>query len=86
MECQGQSGVSWDTLLRQASVTAEEYMAAAIRWLDGHYGEGFAVEHPQLIQIFVDACVRDFHSATISKLVRDVIQIEVVVKNREREE
>jgi hypothetical protein len=75
----GLSGVGWDTLLRQAPMTAETYMAAAIDWLDERYGKGFAIKNPQLIQIYVEACVRDFHSSTISKLVRDVIQLEVTI-------
>lgn len=70
--------VSWDTLLRQAPMTTEFYMAAAIDWLDERYGKGFAVKNPQLVGIFVEGCSRDFHNSTISKLVRDRIQIEVI--------
>lgn len=81
----GRSGVDWGTLVHQAPATAELYMSSAIRWLDERYGEGFAVKHPQLVEIYVNACVGDFHSATISKLVRDVVQIEVAV-TRETEE
>lgn len=73
----GKSGVSFDTLLRQAPMTAETYLENAIDWLDRRYGAGFALRNPVLIGIYVDACVRDFHTATISKLVRDGIQLDV---------
>ena len=38
-----------ETLMRQASATADEYLFKAVDGIDGLFGEGFAKAHPELI-------------------------------------
>jgi hypothetical protein len=55
----------YDTLLRQAPMTAEVYMDAAIRYLDEKFHQGFASNHPEFVRIYVEAFVRDFHTGAL---------------------
>ena len=44
---------SADTLLRQASLTAEEYMTEAIERIDKSFGQGYAKKNPNLVAAFM---------------------------------
>lgn len=58
-----------ETLLRQASMTADEYLSEAIRRIDGRLGKGYAEKHPELIGAFMAAAASDF-ATSISTAVR----------------
>ena len=75
--------VSYDTLLRQAWMTAHEYMRAAIQHIDEMLGEGYAAKHPELIAAFMEVCARDFQSGVLAKLVED--HVDSVVRALEGE-
>ena len=62
---------SYDTLLRQAWMTADEYMHKAVRNIDELLGDGYAAKHPELIATFMEVCARDFQSGVLVKLVED---------------
>lgn len=58
-----------ETLMRQASMTANEYAVAAIESIDRLLGEGYAKAHPELIAAFITAAAQDFHTAMMVKAI-----------------
>jgi len=52
-----------ETLLDQASMTAGEYLAKAVRAIDAQFGEGYAAQNPALVGAFMAAAAQDFHTA-----------------------
>ncbi len=54
----------WETLLRQASITAEVYFQEAVAMIDSKFGEGYAKKHPELVGAFMNAAARDFASSS----------------------
>jgi hypothetical protein len=54
-------------MMRQAHMTAEEYFDAAIKSIDGAFGNGYAKDHPELIVGFMAASAQDFHTAMFVK-------------------
>ena len=51
------------TLMRQAWMTADDYMRNAAECIDTLFGDGYAEKHPELIGIFMQTAARDFHTA-----------------------
>jgi len=49
-----------DLLMRQASMTAHDYMQKAISDIDNLLGEGYAKEHPELIAAYMQTAALDF--------------------------
>jgi hypothetical protein len=73
---------SAETLMRQASDTANHYFIIAIKNIDDYFGDGFAKDHPDLIAAHMNAAALDFHAASITaglwevaEGVRDISQI-----------
>jgi hypothetical protein len=56
-----------DTLLRQASMTASDYLSKAVWEIDEKFGEGYAANHPQLIAAFMQVAAIDFATATLAR-------------------
>ena len=50
-------------LMRQASMTANDYMWDAIRDIDILLGEGYAAKHPELIGAYMQTAAQDYHTA-----------------------
>jgi hypothetical protein len=82
----GRSGGTWDTLVHQAPMTAELYFDAAIKYFDELGGKGFALKHPALLASYVEACARDFHSATLAKMVVEGMRLEVHIYKEAEED
>ncbi len=59
------SCASWDTLMRQAGYTAEEYMKAAVESIDSLFETGYAKKHPELIGVFMITAVLDYSAAAL---------------------
>lgn len=55
------------TLLRQAHMTADEYLLQAIDCIDRRLGDGYARAHPELIAAFMNIAARDFHTSLTVK-------------------
>lgn len=51
---------SAEELMHQASMTAHEYLFAAVRNIDAVLGEGYAREHPELIVAMIQISNMDF--------------------------
>lgn len=54
-------------LLRQAPLTADQYMRHAAHLIDEQFGEGYAKKHPELVAAFMRVCAADFNSTTLAK-------------------
>ena len=52
-----------ETLMRQASMTADEYLREAISRIDARLGEGYAAKNPALIGAFMAAAAQDYAAA-----------------------
>ncbi|WP_143540151.1 hypothetical protein [Rhodovulum sulfidophilum] len=61
-----------ETLMRQAPMTAEEYLHAAIDSIDKCFGEGFAKEHPELFSSFLNTCALDAHTSFVTRTLEKV--------------
>ena len=59
----------FDTLMRQASMTAHDYMLSARNSIDKLFGEGYAAEHPELVAAFMTTAASDFQTAALGKLI-----------------
>lgn len=55
---------SWDTLVRQAGITASEYFNAAVRNIDETFYSGYAEAHPELVAALVKAAAKDFETTS----------------------
>jgi len=65
-------GASNDTLMRQASMTAEDYMREAVTSIDNQFGEGYAKEHPELVGAFMKTAALDFGACVIARAIEGV--------------
>lgn len=59
------------TLMRQASMTAHDYLHAVIKSIDDAFGEGYAKSTPELIAAFMQVAARDFHTAITTQAIQD---------------
>ena len=57
----------YTTLLRQAYMTAHDYMLHAVADIDERLGKGYAKEHPELIAAYMWTAAADFGCASIAK-------------------
>lgn len=56
-----------EALMRQASMTAHEYLMEARQRIDREFGEGYAVAHPELVGSFMQAAALDFHASATAQ-------------------
>lgn len=63
---------SAETLMKQASMTADEYFRAAIRNIDAQFGPGYAEANPALVGAFMNAASRDFGTSMLAAVIQDV--------------
>jgi hypothetical protein len=54
------------TLMRQAPMTANEYLLSAIDHIDYALGKGYAKQHPELIAAFMQTSAIDLGAAVIA--------------------
>ena len=62
---------SYDTLMRQASETADEYFRAAVRSIDREFEKGYAQKNPELIAAFMQVCARDMGTSTLAVAIQE---------------
>jgi len=61
-------------LMRQASITAHEYLTQAIARIDEDLGKGYAAEHPELIAAFMNTAVRDFTAMYLHQALEELAE------------
>jgi hypothetical protein len=60
------------TLLRQAPITANEYLLSAVDHIDQKLGKGYAAKHPELIGAFMQASAIDSGTAVIARAIESL--------------
>jgi hypothetical protein len=60
------------TLLRQAPMTANEYLLSAVDHIDQKLGNGYAKQCPELIAAFMQASAIDLGTAVIARAVESL--------------
>ncbi len=55
-----------DTLMRQASMTADTYLREVVKSIDERFGDGFAKSNPVLMSAMLQACSADFAATMLS--------------------
>lgn len=73
------------TLMRQASMTAHEYLVEAVKHIDNEMGKGYSKEHPELVAAFMAAAASDFRTAILAQAVQDGTEalVEAITSHRE---
>jgi len=61
---------SAETLMKQGSMTAHDYLYEGIHCIDGMLGEGYAKKNPVLLAGFIQAASLDCSAATIAAQIR----------------
>ena len=51
----------------QAGSTVDVYLGAAVKMLDGQFGEGYAKANPQLVAALVSSQANDYNSVSLVK-------------------
>jgi hypothetical protein len=64
----------YDTLLRQAWMTAAVYMQHAATEIDAVFGKGYAAAHPELVAAFMRTAADDFRAASLGKDIGGALQ------------
>ena len=65
---------SGTTLMRQAPMTAGEYMDAAVLEIDKKFGKGYAKAHPELVGAFIQTAALDFGASVIARAIQDGLE------------
>jgi hypothetical protein len=61
-----------ETLLRQASLTADHYLGYAIGCIDRRLGKGYAAKNPGLIGAFIQTSASDFGAAVVARAIEHI--------------
>ena len=59
-----------ETLMRQAQMTAAEYLEGAIKEVNKILGKGYAQAHPELIAAFMQAAAADYGAPIIAASIQ----------------
>lgn len=59
-------------LMKQAPQTIEYYYSEIEGFLEDIYGKGWGKSHPEAVARLVDACARDYHSASVLSGLQNV--------------
>lgn len=59
-------------LMEQAPSTIDYYLSEARFRIDKEFGEGYAKEHPELVAMFVQACVKDYSATMMANAIDDL--------------
>ena len=59
-------------VMRQASMTANDYMLNAKARIDAAFGTDYAYEHPELVAAFMRTAAQDFHTAMMKAAAQDI--------------
>jgi hypothetical protein len=61
-----------ETLLRQAPMTAQTYMACALHDIDALFGKRYAKAHPELIAAYMQTAAIDFAAGEIGRAIESL--------------
>lgn len=63
----------FETLMRQATYTADYYLDKAIKNIDENLGEGYAAEHPDLIAAYMKTASIDYKTSVNNKILEECV-------------
>lgn len=63
--------VSYETMMRQAGMTATDYMSDAVDEIDRKFGEGYAATHPELVGAFMQTAASDYHAGCLAVAIQE---------------
>jgi hypothetical protein len=58
--------------MRQAPMTAHDYLLAAVHDIDEIFGQGYARAHPELAGQFILTCAIDFAGAIVARAIENL--------------
>lgn len=61
-----------ETLMRQASMTAAEWLRIAVEEIDIIFGQGYAAKHPELVSGFIQAAALDQAGMYLRSIAEEV--------------
>jgi hypothetical protein len=61
---------SGDTLMRQAMMTAADYLADAVRSIDAEFGAGYAKQNPALVAAYMQTAAADYAATVTAQQIR----------------
>ena len=61
-----------ETLMHQASMTADSYLTEAVKRIDTQFGKGFAKKHPELVGSFIQTAALDYLAAMVKAGAQDI--------------
>jgi hypothetical protein len=59
-------------MLRQAPLTADQYMTNGKDRIDALFGDGYAAKHPELLAAFMRTAAQDFHTVMMKAALQDI--------------
>jgi hypothetical protein len=62
--------IGFDALMRQATMTAHDYMRDSVENIDKLFGEGYAKKHPELVVGYMRTAAADLGAAILAQQVR----------------
>ena len=65
---------SAEDLMRQASMTANEYFLKVVGYIDERFGEDYAEEHPELVIAMINASTADFTTASYVVAIQEAVE------------
>jgi hypothetical protein len=60
--------------MKQAHMTADEYMIRGIQCIDKRLGAGYATKHPELLAAFMRSAAQDFHTVIVKAGLQDLCE------------
>lgn len=63
---------SAETLMRQASITSNDYFLKAIENIDNQFGEGYSKDNPELIGSFMVSSSNDYLAQAITSALQEI--------------
>jgi hypothetical protein len=63
-----------EALMRQAHMTADTYLQAAIVSIDDRMGEGASKKYPQIVAALIQASAQDFHTSMMLLGMQDCLR------------
>ena len=64
---------SFDTLMKQATRTADSYLGDAVRDIDRRLGEGYAAANPNLVVAYMITASQDYTAASGAKVWQGMV-------------
>jgi hypothetical protein len=71
-------------MMRQAQMTAHDYLLGAVRDIDATLGQGVAAKHPELVAAYMQTASIDYGATILAQQVRAGLETIAEVINRLR--